>query len=141
MPRVTLKEYLDRRQKLVWLWQNYPHGIVTLLFHEQRYLHRYFLFTEDLTEQELVQYWHDVRDAHSSLPQQAGKAYKALMRMPLNRTAREHAELQGKLPPRPAEERYSVAGAARAEVDFRGLARMLMEIMEHERGEKPKHKH
>ena len=47
---------------------------------EQWDLHEYFLCADQLTETTLRAHYDNIKDADSSLPQRAGKAYAALMR-------------------------------------------------------------
>lgn len=79
MPRLTDTDYLSRRALLRNLWFEDQFVFALLSSLDQRHLHRFFQFIDELTDQQPLAHRTAVSRESPALPAQAGKAYARLM--------------------------------------------------------------
>lgn len=80
MPRITYATYRQRHLQLRQLWEERQGQFAWVGPMEQWDLHEYFHCADRTSEAALRGHYASVKDAGSSLPQRAGKAYAELMR-------------------------------------------------------------
>lgn len=86
MPRLNNARYLSQRRALAIPWGANTQVFGFLGYLDQRHLHDYFRFSENLSDAEAIKHRRLVSAARPSLPQCAGRA---LARLSQQRSARE----------------------------------------------------
>ena len=81
MPRTTNKQYLTYRHWLVAAWNDEAHYYHYLSPTAQWHLHGYFRPSEQLTTEQSLEHRKQVSAEWPALPQQAGRAFKKILRI------------------------------------------------------------
>jgi hypothetical protein len=78
MPRLTSNDYLAIRNQLILLWKNNQSRLGTVSGSDQSALHSFFRPADQLADDEALAHRARITEAHPSLPQRAGRAYRHL---------------------------------------------------------------
>jgi hypothetical protein len=127
MTRLTHSTYVSIHNNLRLLWLRHPQLLGRLSPRQQWHLHRYFVPDQELSDLALRAHRVRVTEAMPSLPQCAGRAYRAL-----------HLALDEPpffLPPHPSQEsavkpgrRLSVVGVVRPDIDTKLIAMSIVNL-------------
>lgn len=134
MPRLTSRDYLTNRQfiRQQWLdWNGIAFG--SLPFQEQHDLHDYYVPSIPITDEQALRHRVEMTKSFPSLPQKAGKAYKAIRAAVYGhpnvivddfREATASVEMIAGM-----QRGLRITGIARPQIDHYRLARALVNLL------------
>jgi hypothetical protein len=127
VPRLTDSAYLKKRNLLVKSWRDAPCSRLDAM--DQYALHRYFAPTKDLSDREALERRRAVTAKLPSLPQEAGKAWACFEAARAAPAPVHVAVPYGRRRGKNQDFEVRVSAVLRPDVDFKRLARVLLDIV------------